>query len=88
MSDRRLFVKGALMLSGALFGLEGKGLSLMERGSAAASAEKAGALPGEYFRRLAKWCAVVQEGLRDQPGPGVRGNAFLPTSPALHRALR
>jgi len=68
MSDRRLFVKGALMLSGALFGLEGKGLSLMERGSAAASAEKAGALPGEYFRRLAKWCAVVQEGLRDQPG--------------------
>ena len=68
MSDRRLFVKGALMLSGALFGLEGQGFSMRERGSAVASAEKAGALPGEYFRRLAKWCAVVQEGLRGSPG--------------------
>ena len=34
MSDRRLFVKGALMLSGALFGLEGCGVRGKGRGFA------------------------------------------------------
>ncbi|HEU5341357.1 hypothetical protein [Edaphobacter sp.] len=69
MPNRRLFVKGALALSGALR-FERKGYSLMR--GIPPSSNKDAALPGEYFRRLAKWCPVVQDELRSRTGAGLR----------------
>lgn len=64
MPDRRLFVKGALAISGAL-GLGGKGYSWNK--TASSPNKKDDALPGEYFRRLARWCTVVRDTLQNDP---------------------
>lgn len=69
MPDRRLFVKSALVLSGAL-GLEKRAYSWMARPTSPKN--ESTALPGAYFPRLAKWCSVVQDAMRANPGAGLR----------------
>lgn len=71
MPDRRLFVKGALMLSGAALAIDRYGVCSLTENAMAAPAKK-GALPGEYFRRLAKWCAVVQAEMKKVPNASLK----------------
>lgn len=72
MPNRRLFVKGTLMLSGSLLGFDHQVLGTMRHEAVSGAGTKSATLPGEYYRRLSKWCSVVLEEMKKRPGESLK----------------